>query len=281
MDPLVVLKDADRLVQEVGYRAFREVQRLELWFSLRNESAETVYIDQQRLHAAFGLEIRNGAGGIPMSVRWSEDAVMGVGDAVDQAVPLLRTETLALEPRGFARWTVSTERVDGEMFTAGRYVVTVEARSARAAMRTADGRPWLGRIPERFAEFAVTVRLPTSRAEQARVHEMEGDSACWRGALDEAIAAYRRQIEVDPSSLRAREMLGLLNVRLGRYREAIPWLEQVLATGNRAEVLFKTTARAFLGVGDKGNALRVLRMAGISESQVASELEALGRELQR
>lgn len=60
----------------------------------------------------------------------------------------------------------------------------------------------------------------------AEAHTFLGWTYRFQGRLDEAIAECRRAIEVDPSFGNPYNDIGAYLIELGRYEEAIPWLEQ-------------------------------------------------------
>ena len=262
----------------VTYRLYAETRELAFGYNLVNESSTTALrIDQEAWQGSFGLIAQRDGAEIPVTVRWSEDVRLGE-DAKHMFVP--RGLPIVLEPRQVAVWPIAIGRADGELFTAGRYVFTLGTVNARAAVRTSDGEPWNGLIPERLGQLVFVVAPPTSAAERARMHEIAADGANVRGDASEALAAYHRQLDVDPTNLRAKEMIGHMNLRLGRYREAIVWFEQVVVAGRSGQTtLLRILASAYVGAGDEASAIRVLRTAGISQANIRAEIENAKRHL--
>ena len=102
----------------------------------------------------------------------------------------------------------------------------------------------------------------------------------WRSyavKVGDAAAAYSRALAADPTDGTAIVGLGTAFLILGRYAEAIPLFEQVLPRGPSESLVFSRLAQAYLGVGDEQNALRVLRMSGLPEDRIASEVAQLRR----
>lgn len=64
-------------------------------------------------------------------------------------------------------------------------------------------------------------RYPTS----AWLHQALGEAHLYRGALDEAEAAYRRSLELDPCNYWARLLFGNVLYGQRRYREALAEFE--------------------------------------------------------
>ena len=86
----------------------------------------------------------------------------------------------------------------------------------------------------------------------------------------------------DPSDSRTKTMMAFMYLRLNRYQEAIRPLEDVLAGAVGEKNLSFVLALAYVGAGDEGNAVRVLRWtAGLPEDRVRTEVETLGREVRR
>jgi tetratricopeptide (TPR) repeat protein len=124
----------------------------------------------------------------------------------------------------------------------------------------------LGRIEEAEAAFAqarhVTVRGRNGIAAHhagklANHHAMLGEAYAEAGSLEEAIAQFRRALELGPSFQDLRLRLGKLLLEAGRTLEAREVLEEVVRARPRS-----AEAKASLGLacylsGDAGNARRV------------------------
>jgi Tfp pilus assembly protein PilF len=63
----------------------------------------------------------------------------------------------------------------------------------------------------------------------AEAHTFLGWTYHFQGKIDEAIAECKRAIEVDPDFGNPYNDIGAYLIDLGRYDEAIPWLEQAIA----------------------------------------------------
>jgi Tfp pilus assembly protein PilF len=63
----------------------------------------------------------------------------------------------------------------------------------------------------------------------AEAHTFLGWTYHFQGKVDEAIAECKRAIEVDPEFGNPYNDIGSYLIALGRFDEAIPWLEQAIA----------------------------------------------------
>ncbi|HWX37779.1 MAG TPA: tetratricopeptide repeat protein [Candidatus Sulfotelmatobacter sp.] len=63
----------------------------------------------------------------------------------------------------------------------------------------------------------------------AEAHTFLGWTYHFQGKIDEAIAECKRAIEVDPDFGNPYNDIGAYLIDLGRFDEAIPWLEQAIA----------------------------------------------------
>jgi Flp pilus assembly protein TadD len=117
------------------------------------------------------------------------------------------------------------------------------------------------------------IQPPQSILEAARMSTTEADAAVLRGDHQQALAAYQRALSADPSNGRTKTMIAFMYLRLNRYQEAIRPLEDVLAGAVGERNLSFVLALAYVGAGDEGDAVRVLRWtAGLPEDQVRTEV---------
>jgi tetratricopeptide (TPR) repeat protein len=91
---------------------------------------------------------------------------------------------------------------------------------------------------------------PVSRAEEARKQTAAGHDLLGRGLYDEAERAYRLALEADPSSQEALAGLGQVEVRRGRYADALPLLERATRVSTQIVSAFRALGDAYAAVGD-------------------------------
>ena len=173
-------------------------------------------------------------------------------------------------------------RSDSLSFGSGRYRLTWSSADLATAIHGADGGRWNGRAPDKTSSVGLLIQPPQSVLEAARMSTTEADDAVLRGDHQQALAAYQRALSADPSDSRTKTMMAFMYLRLNRYQEAIRPLEDVLAGAVGEKNLSFVLALAYVGAGDEGNAVRVLRWtAGLPEDRVRTEVETLGREVRR
>ncbi|HEY7728016.1 MAG TPA: tetratricopeptide repeat protein [Candidatus Eisenbacteria bacterium] len=91
---------------------------------------------------------------------------------------------------------------------------------------------------------------PASRAEEARRHVQAGNDFLRSGQYDDAERAYRLALEADPASHEALAGLGQVEVRRGRYTEALPLLERATRVPTQIVSAFRSLGDAYAAVGD-------------------------------
>ena len=272
---------SDRVaVTEDARRLYVESDELHLDVSVVNPSDSRITIDQEQLQRAFRVALTAGGTSIPVVATWSDDALVIAPDS-DTRDSVSRPDPLNVEGHGGAYWTV-TVRSDGLSFGPGRYRLTWSSADLAAAIHGADGGRWNGRAPDKTSSVGLLIQPPQSVLEAGRMSTTEADAAVLRGDHQQALAAYQRALSADPSDSRTKTMMAFMYLRLNRYQEAIRPLEDVLAGAVGEKNLSFVLALAYVGAGDEGNAVRVLRWtAGLPEDRLRTEVETLGREVRR
>jgi hypothetical protein len=269
----IAVEDAEYLGSPARtYRAYSETEQLQLRLSVMNLSEAAVTIDQSLLPTM--LEVRLGETGreTPVTVEWLPE-VHQRGDVV----PQVHIGPVYLGPQTGAGWRVVVRRQDGEKFVAGEYVITFWMHQLRSAVRTTDDRGWMGRVFDGPGKVALVVQPPTTPADRAKMHNMRARDAAMRREFLDALNAYSLASAAEPSNGEA--IVGAANVYmiLGRYREAIARVEEIMPRVSRDGLspTRLTLARAYMAIRDEANALRVLRGSGLSEEKIASKLSEL------
>ncbi len=116
----------------------------------------------------------------------------------------------------------------------------------------------------------------------AEAHTFLGWTYHYQGKLDEAIAECKRAIEVDPEFGNPYNDIGAYLIELGRFEEAIPWLERAIEARRYEPRHFPhyNLGRAYLGKEMYGRAMRCFQEALQVEprySQARQALESLRR----
>ena len=278
----VAVPMSDRVgVTEDARRLYVESDELHLDVSVVNQSDSRITIDQEQLQRAFRVTLTTGGTSIPVVATWSDDALVIAPDS-DTRDSVSRPDPLNVEGHGGAYWTVTVRRSDSLSFGSGRYRLTWSSADLAAAIHGAEGGQWNGRAPDKTSSVGLLIQPPQSVLEAARMSTTEADDAVLRGHHQHALAAYQRALSADPSDSRTKTMMAFMYLRLNRYQEAIRPLEDVLAGAVGEKNLSFVLALAYVGAGDEGNAVRVLRWtAGLPEDRVRTEVETLGREVRR
>jgi tetratricopeptide (TPR) repeat protein len=97
----------------------------------------------------------------------------------------------------------------------------------------------------------------------AEAHTFLGWTYSFQGRLDEAIAACRKAIEVDPDFGNPYNDIGVYLMQKGRYDEAIPWLEKAkqAARYEPRHFPYLNAGRIYLAKGDWLRALKEFEQA--------------------
>lgn len=92
------------------------------------------------------------------------------------------------------------------------------------------------------------------------------------GKRAEALAAYRRALELNPNSVEARLGVGKTSMLVGKADEAIPEFQQVLKTQPGNLQARRLLSRAYAMVGDQGNASKYGTQAPEGDSEPETNL---------
>jgi hypothetical protein len=256
------------------YRVFVETEALPIRVALFNESERPIRIDQEKVQKGLVISVSGADGEIPITLHWSNELRLPNSP---KPVPTPPGDQVALaEGRGM-EWTVAIAKVSGTAFRAGEYQLSYRSPGVREGIVNGDGSPWKGIVGN--GDFTLTLKLlpPTTPAESARMHGLVAAEALEQRDLTAALDAYSRATAADPTNGGALAGKAGVLMQLKRYREAIPLYEAVLAGRFGERPLSRFLAQAYVGVGDEGNAIRVLRISGLSEAAVNSEMQNLRR----
>jgi tetratricopeptide (TPR) repeat protein len=267
----VAVHDAELLGDPArSYRAYTEREQLKILLTVSNGSEASALIDQTRIQSAFDVRV-SAMDAIPINIEWPEvwppESVTSISTAARQS--------FLLEAHQGVRWAITLQRQDGQPFVSGRYRIDTAMRSLEAAAQSLNGIRWTERGPTTM-DLALFVVAPTTPRERASMYRVRARDAVARRAFAEALQDYADALAADPTDVQAQLGLATIYVTLRRYREAIPHFEAVLPTlppGPNWVVM--SLAQAYAGVGNEGNAVRVLRASGMTEDAVTSELARL------
>jgi tetratricopeptide (TPR) repeat protein len=133
----------------------------------------------------------------------------------------------------------------------------LHAQAGRTTAALADARALVAAHPQRSAGDWFNLAFLLESAEQ----------------LDEAEAAFRRAVDIDPGLDRAWYGLGLTLIRLGRHDEAVKALERNTKLQPMSPYGWYQLARVQLDRQQPDEALRIIRHLKGFEPKVAAQLE--------
>jgi hypothetical protein len=263
------------------YRFFEEIEEIQLRLGMSHDSKTALVVDRETLQRSLRLTVTSGGRSLETNVEW-QPSVQHSGQTF--RTPLSGPSSgVRIEGDGGVRWFLGIRRSDGELFTPGMYTVAISMKLAPAAFRTPEGAPWVGPwgIPSE-TDLTVVVNRPASTQERVLQALTEGSVAGFDdGNWNAAAAAYRRAVALDPGNDDAKFMLASSYLRLKRYREAIPFFEDILPRRGGPRGVGGALVHAYMGAGDEANAARVLRAEGFNNEQVAAKISEVRRGLQR
>jgi tetratricopeptide (TPR) repeat protein len=111
----------------------------------------------------------------------------------------------------------------------------------------------------------------------AEAHTFLGWTYHFQGKLNEAIAECKRAIEIDPEFGNPYNDIGAYMIELGRFEEAIPWLERAIEARRYEPRHFPhyNLGRAYLGREMYGSAMRCFQEALQVEPRYSAARQAL------
>ena len=263
-----------------GSRLYTDQDSLGYDVPLGNESQVAVSVDQQALRRAFSVAVTVGGSNVPVAVRWPDE--VSVPDKTGIIISRFSaSEPVWLNPGETVWFKLTLTRQDGQRFEEGQYDIAFTLSGFAAAIGHGDGTPWRGVTNARGTwQRGVLIRRPTNAAEQLAAHQAEAILARRRGDRQAALAALQKAAALDPNNRYVRLTLGLAYQGLGRWREAIPIYESLIAgTTQPDRLVARDLATAYVAVRDEANAARVLRWSGVAESEISGTLDTLRRSL--
>lgn len=266
-----------------SYRLYAEKDSLDYDILVENSERTLVpvSVDQEVLRRVVTIRVELKGTEIPVDVRWPDE--VSVQDRTDALIVthFASSQPVHLNPMEAVWFKVTLQREDRQRFEEGRYDVVFTLPAFETAIRLADGTPWRGFAkPNRRIVRGVTIQRPANRQEQLAAYQADAILARRRGDREAALELLLKATALEPENRYVRTSLGLAYLGLARYREAIPIYESLLAgTATPDRLGARDLARAYLGVRDEANAVRVLRLSGVPEDRVRDELDTLRRGL--
>jgi tetratricopeptide (TPR) repeat protein len=129
---------------------------------------------------------------------------------------------------------------------------------------------------------SVTIGDPQTPAERTAGYRQLGHAAKRRGQLDDAEVNFRRAADAGGDGSTGLYDLGNIYLERKKYREAIDCFERLLPGASHGiSFVPQMLAEAYVGVGDGGNAVRVLNGLGMPPERIAAEMDQLRQSVSR
>jgi hypothetical protein len=124
-------------------RSFVELDAIRYEMAFTNNSTAPLVIDQVRLRDVFSVRLIDAA--IPLNVRWLDPA----GSFTKVPASLSTPDSVQIDPRMTATWTMVIQRADGQRFTSGDHRLMVTMGDLRPVVSSPGGGTWGGRVADR------------------------------------------------------------------------------------------------------------------------------------
>lgn len=125
-------------------RSAVELDELRYEVALSNDSTVAFVVDQPKWREVFTVRVR-GSADIPVTIRW----LGPTGDFTKVPVSQSTPDSVQIEPRKRATWTMVIQRNDGRKFTWGEYQVVMIMANLRPVVSSPGGDTWGGRVADR------------------------------------------------------------------------------------------------------------------------------------
>jgi tetratricopeptide (TPR) repeat protein len=241
-----------------------------------NEFEEPLLVDHALFSRLFGVGVRSMNGPVAVVVEWPP-VVRLSGESWRTPININPTEMVRIEGEQTVTRTVDLRRADGERFSPGVYRVDLVMINALGAVRTDEDKAWTGPLASEAGDITVIVNTPTSRQERVRQAVTAGRVASDEGDVRGATQAYERAVQLDPTDPGNKLLLASTYLGLKRYRDAIPFYEDVVrdVRSGMRRLLVEALAQAYLGAGDEQGAVRVLQAEGVGGQALTAKLAEL------
>lgn len=125
-------------------RSSVELDALRYEVALSNSSTAAFIVDQRKWREVFTVRVRKDTD-IPVTIRWLGPAGDFTKIPVSQSTP----DSVQIEPRKSATWTMVIQRNDGQKFTWGEYQVLMTMANLRPIVSSPGGGTWGGLVADR------------------------------------------------------------------------------------------------------------------------------------
>lgn len=120
---------------------------------------------------------------------------------------------------------------------------------------------FMGRFPESIAAFDECLKIYPDWGNKDTVFTNKGDTLSMMNKFQEANDCYKQALEINPESEDALRGLGIANVILKNYNEAIGYLDNLLKISPANAAAFSWKGEALMGLGKYEEALNQYDMS--------------------
>jgi tetratricopeptide (TPR) repeat protein len=264
--------EADDLTPNArSYRLFQSPDQVSILLIFTNFSAFGVTIDTQRFRDLVRVKVRAGAE-VPVETQW-EWTLRRSGESYSTNVP----EHVELEAGAGFAWAFTVRQTSGEVFSLQDYEIDIVLADAVSSLRDEDRNPYSGRILP-STQLHLSVALPETVADFARMHRLRARLAAEAGQGTQAIESYRRALAFLPDDFELNASLGHTYLGLNRYPEAAAVYERVLpAVAGRESIIPLMLALAYVGAGEEAKAAQLLESNGLPAARTPEAIRELRR----
>jgi tetratricopeptide (TPR) repeat protein len=263
---------AQRSAQNANaYRVYDTAESLVLTFLFSNDSPAPVVLPLSPFSTAIAVTTR-GPEGEQLEVTW-QPAFRLNGDDLRSAQ---QSQRVVLDPDRGLTWRMELRRPNRRRLEEGEYEISVSFTDALATLRDQAGQRWYG-TGSQGGTLYVTVAPPANATEAAINLTLHGKEAVQDDQYADAVEWFRKATVADPTYMESFVSLGTACFRLKRYRDAVNAFEPAVSAGYGGVHVPKLLGMSYMGVGDRTNAVRVLRRSGLSASKIPDEIQRMER----
>lgn len=262
--------------QPRAYRLFHTTEEIVVVLTFFNDSTSALLLNLAQFSSAARVRVR-APDEIMIQMHWEPSIRLGKGAATSFSLK----EQFRLAAKTGFEWRVGVRQPGGRPFIPGAYELYVSLEDAFRLLMTSEGTARIGQVVPNTT-LHLTIAPPVTPGEQAAAYRVRAMSALAEDRGVDAVSLFTLALGVSPNDPELAAGLGNAYLTLNRYPEAIAAYERALpgmpGTHSGVPALL---ALAYVATGDEPNAIRILRHAGKSDSEISAEIRSLRDRIQR